>query len=100
MLQYPPPPFMVVIVVHLFRLWFFSIYIFLVRRICSTPYTTRLLPTASATITLFMSLILYQSCDILTNTDILRILTAPHKVQFCNSMHLRLRAAAATMKRP
>ena len=50
MLQYPPPlPFMVVIVVHIFSVWLFPIYIFLVRRICSTPYTTRLYYTASAT---------------------------------------------------
>ena len=52
MLQYPPTPFMVVLVVHLFSVWFFPIYIFLVRRICSTPYTTRYLPTASATLTI------------------------------------------------
>ena len=46
----PPPPFMVVLVVHLFSVWFFPIYIFLVRRICSTPYTTKLYYTASATL--------------------------------------------------
>ena len=51
MLRCPPPPsFMVVLVVLLFSVWFFPIYIFLVRRICSTPYTTRLSHTASATI--------------------------------------------------
>ena len=42
MLQYPPPPpFMVVLDVHIFKVWFYPIYIFLVRRICSTPSTTR-----------------------------------------------------------
>ena len=49
MLQYPPPtPFMVVIVVPLFSVWLLPILL-LLRRICSTPYTTRYLPTASAT---------------------------------------------------
>ena len=51
MLQYPPPTqFMVDIVVPLFSVWLFLRYIFQVRRICSTPYTTRIFPTASATL--------------------------------------------------